>query len=74
MHGAGRLTRSLRSLGPQAELMKAAAKGALILLRERLAPLRARLAEIKRARIRREKAGSEMLPNAVGCKLRLSAA
>ncbi|MEA2885779.1 MAG: cell division protein FtsQ, partial [Bradyrhizobium sp.] len=53
MHGAGRLTRSLRSLGPQADLMKAAAKGALILLRERLAPLRARLAEIKRARAAR---------------------
>ena len=53
MHGAGRLARSLRSLGPQAELMKAAAKGALILLRERLAPLRERLAEIKRARAAR---------------------
>jgi cell division protein FtsQ len=52
MDGAGRLARSLRSLGPQADL-KAAAKGALILLRERLAPLRARLDEIKRARARR---------------------
>ena len=50
MDGAGRLNRSLRSLRPQADLMKAAAKGALILLRERLAPLRERLAEIKRAR------------------------
>jgi cell division protein FtsQ len=53
MDGAGRLTRSLRSLGPQADLMKAAAKGALILLLERLAPLRERLAEMKRARARR---------------------
>jgi cell division protein FtsQ len=53
MDGAGRLNRSLRSLGPQADLMKAAAKGALILLLERLAPLRERLAEIKRARAKR---------------------
>src|SRR5882757_7944750 len=53
MDGAGRLNRSLRSLRPQADLMKAAAKGALILLRERLAPLRERLAEMKRARARR---------------------
>src|ERR1700712_5285983 len=53
MDGAGRLNRSLRSLRPQADLIKAAAKGALILLRERLAPLRERLAEIKRARARR---------------------
>jgi cell division protein FtsQ len=52
MDGAGRLARSLRSLGPQADL-KAAAKGALILLRERLAPLHARLAEIRRAREKR---------------------
>jgi cell division protein FtsQ len=59
MDGAGRLARSLRSLRPQADL-KAAAKGALILLRERLAPLRerlaalrGRLAEIKRARAKR---------------------
>src|SRR3954454_12767332 len=35
MDGAGRLARSLRSLGPQADL-KAAAKGAVVLLRERL--------------------------------------
>jgi cell division protein FtsQ len=35
MDGAGRLARSLRSLGPQADL-KAAAIGAVILLRERL--------------------------------------
>ncbi len=40
MDGAGRLTRSLRSLGPQADL-KAAAVGALILLREHLAARRA---------------------------------
>jgi cell division protein FtsQ len=52
MDGEGRLARSLRSLRPQADL-KAAAKGALILLRERLAPLRARLAEIKHARAKR---------------------
>jgi cell division protein FtsQ len=59
MDGEGRLARSLRSLRPQADL-KAAAKGALILLRARLAPLRERfallrewLAEIKRARARR---------------------
>ena len=53
MDGGGRLARSLRSLRPQADLIKAAAKGALILLRERLAPLRERLAAIKRARTRR---------------------
>jgi cell division protein FtsQ len=41
MHGAGRLARSLRSLGPQADL-KAAAIGAVVLLRERLG-LRARV-------------------------------
>jgi len=44
MDGAGRLARSLRSLRPQADL-KAAAIGAVILLRERLERLR-----IKRAR------------------------
>jgi cell division protein FtsQ len=59
MDGAGRLARSLRSLGPQADLMKAAATGALILLRERLAPLRERLAEIKRARAKRLQAREE---------------
>src|SRR3954453_3456037 len=53
MDAAGRLNRSLRSLGPQADLLKAAAKGALILLLEWLAPLRERLAEIKRARAAR---------------------
>jgi cell division protein FtsQ len=52
MDGGGRLARSLRSLRPQADL-KAAAKGAVILLRERLAPLRDRLAEMKRAREKR---------------------
>jgi cell division protein FtsQ len=41
MDGAGRLARSLRSLGPQADL-KAAAIGAVVLLRERLG-LRARV-------------------------------
>ena len=45
MDGGGRLARSLRSLRPQADL-KAAAIGAVILLRERLA-------EIKRARAKR---------------------
>jgi cell division protein FtsQ len=40
MDGGGRLARSLRSLGPQADL-KAAAIGAVILLRERLGPRRA---------------------------------
>jgi cell division protein FtsQ len=40
MDGGGRLTRSLRSLGPQADL-KAAAIGAAILLRERLGIKRA---------------------------------
>jgi cell division protein FtsQ len=48
MDGAGRLARSLRSLGPQADL-KAAAIGAVVLLRERLG-LRARAkASIDRA-------------------------
>lgn len=46
MDGAGRLARSLRSLGPQADL-KAAAIGAVVLLRERLglprAPAKPRL-------------------------------
>src|SRR5436305_4380388 len=58
MHGA--LARSLRSLRPQADLLKAAARGVLILARERLAllaerlaPLRARLAAAKRARAER---------------------
>src|SRR5882724_9702646 len=41
MDGAGRLARSLRSLGPQADL-KAAAIGAAVLLRERLGLPRAR--------------------------------
>ncbi|MGA2290806.1 cell division protein FtsQ/DivIB [Bradyrhizobium sp.] len=41
MDGAGRLARSLRSLGPQADL-KAAAIGAVVLLRERLGLARAR--------------------------------
>ena len=42
MDGAGRLTRSLRSLRPQADL-KAAAFGAVVLLRERLGLSRARV-------------------------------
>ncbi|QWG17405.1 FtsQ-type POTRA domain-containing protein [Bradyrhizobium sediminis] len=41
MDGAGRLARSLRSLGPQADL-KAAAIGAVVLLRERLGLPRAK--------------------------------
>jgi cell division protein FtsQ len=41
MDGAGRLARSLRSLGPQADL-KAAAIGAVVLLRERLGRRRVR--------------------------------
>src|ERR1700682_1605451 len=41
MDGAGRLARSLRSLGPQADL-KAAAVGAVVLLRERLGRRRVR--------------------------------
>lgn len=60
MHGAGRLARSFRSLGPQADLLRAAARGALILSRERLAlwgerlaPLRRRIAAMKRARAER---------------------
>jgi len=47
MDGAGRLARSLRSLGPQADL-KAAAIGAVVLLREWLAAKRA-LVAAKRA-------------------------
>ncbi len=47
MDGAGRLARSLRSLGPQADL-KAAAVGAVVLLREWLAEKRA-IAAVKRA-------------------------
>src|SRR3978361_878126 len=42
MDGAGRSARSLRSLGPQADL-KAAAIGAVVLLRERLGVKRARV-------------------------------
>src|ERR1700692_3923297 len=41
MDGGGRLARSLRSLRPQADL-KAAAIGAVVLLRERLGSRRAR--------------------------------
>ena len=67
MHAGGRLARFSRSLGPQADLLRAAARGALILLRERLAlwgehiaPLRRhvarlheRVAAAKRARAER---------------------
>src|SRR5436305_3386543 len=48
MDGAGRLARSSRSPGSKAELMKAAAKGALILVRERPALAGARLAPLRR--------------------------
>src|SRR4051812_46646428 len=49
MDGAGRLARSLRSLGPQADL-KAAAIGAVVLLREYLGlPARKKKTPIDRA-------------------------
>ena len=55
MDGAGRLARSLRSLGPQADL-KAAAIGAGVLLREwleqRLAQTKAASAQRKAAKLR----------------------
>src|ERR1700710_27373 len=53
MDGGGRLARSLRSLRPHTDLMKAAAIGVAILFREGLTPLRERLAAIKRARAQR---------------------
>jgi cell division protein FtsQ len=46
MDGGGRLSRSLRSLGPQADL-KMAAVGAAILLREQLSPLARFLARLR---------------------------
>ena len=48
MHAAGRLARSSRSLRPQADLLRAAARGALILSRERLALWSERLAPLRR--------------------------
>src|SRR6202048_2877506 len=52
MDGAGRLARSLRSLGPQADL-KAAAIGAVVLLRERLGARR-KPAKLSRPPLERE--------------------
>jgi cell division protein FtsQ len=70
MDGAGRLARSLRSLGPQADL-KAAAIGAVVLLRERLGLNRARART--KPRIEREQHPHRLialleryLPNRVG--------
>jgi cell division protein FtsQ len=76
MDGAGRLARSLRSLGPQADL-KAAAIGAAVLLREWLAAKRAAAKPKKRppnkARLQREPHPHRLialleryLPNRVG--------
>src|SRR3990170_1210678 len=54
MDGAGRLARSLRSLGPQADL-KAAAIGAVVLLRERLGlPRKVTHKAAKKPRLQRE--------------------
>ena len=63
MDGAGRLARSLRSLGPQADL-KAAAIGAVVLLREWLEARRA-AAESKRAPARQRLDRAEELPRLV---------
>jgi cell division protein FtsQ len=52
MDGAGRLTRSLRSLRPEADL-RAAAIGAVILLRERLGLARARRRTTRKATLER---------------------
>ena len=74
MDGAGRLARSLRSLGPQADL-KAAAIGAVVLLRERLGlPRRvgSRLPESCKPRLQREQPNrliaflERYLPNRAG--------
>ena len=70
MDGAGRLARSLRSLGPQADL-KAAAIGAVVLLRERLG-LRARVPArpvIDRAPHRLILLLERYMPNRVGIAL-----
>ena len=69
MDGAGRLARSLRSLGPQADL-KAATIGAVVLLRERLGLSPARVKP--RARLEREQPNrliallERYLPNRIG--------
>ncbi|MDO9297945.1 cell division protein FtsQ/DivIB [Bradyrhizobium sp.] len=76
MDGAGRLARSLRSLGPQADL-KAAAIGAVVLLRERLGLPRKARNEVgnkpaKKPRIEREQPNrliaflERYLPNRAG--------
>ncbi|MDO8400922.1 MAG: FtsQ-type POTRA domain-containing protein [Bradyrhizobium sp.] len=76
MDGAGRLARSLRSLGPQADL-KAAAIGAVVLLRERLGlPRKARnkpaTKPAKKPRLQREQPNrliaflERYLPNRAG--------
>jgi cell division protein FtsQ len=72
MDGAGRLARSLRSLGPQADL-KAAAIGAVVLLRERLGlPRKAQNKAARKPRIEREQPNrligfiERYLPNRAG--------
>lgn len=72
MDGAGRLARSLRSLGPQADL-KAAAIGAVVLLRERLGlPRRVGKKTAGKPRIEREQPNrligflERYLPNRAG--------
>jgi cell division protein FtsQ len=63
MDGAGRLARSLRSLGPQADL-KAAAVGAVVLLREWLDARRA-AAKAKRAPAKQRLDRAEELPRLI---------
>jgi cell division protein FtsQ len=63
MDGAGRLARSLRSLGPQADL-KAAAVGAVVLLREWLDARRA-AAKAKRAPAKQRLERAEELPRLI---------
>jgi len=72
MDGAGRLARSLRSLGPQADL-KAAAIGAVVLLRERLGlPRKVGNTPAKKPRLQREQPNrliaflERYLPNRAG--------
>jgi cell division protein FtsQ len=63
MYGAGRLARSLRSLGPQADL-KAAAIGAVVLLREWLDAKRA-AARSRRAPVKQHLDRAEELPRLI---------
>ena len=72
MDGAGRLARSLRSLGPQADL-KAAAIGAVVLLRERLGlPRKVGNKAAQKPRLQREQSNrliaflERYLPNRAG--------